>query len=161
MSSLALKFNFIILAVSMLLTACTTTTRPSEPSSVMTSQATNAKYIDKAAKALYLLGSFNLWHHQAEYQLIATSPKTYAASARLTKGQNYEFMFAAKDSSQPYANCGHQGKDTLELNQRAKASCNNVVLENFVFIPPHSAVYEFFIEMHSLNHPMVYIKRAY
>ena len=123
--------------------------------------ATTQAQIEQTAQQLYLRGSFNLWDYQNEYKLFQIDPNTYSAAATLTQGQRYEFLFSAKDASQPNSNCGHKKSAQIPLNVKVKASCNDIVLESFVFIPPSDGTYEFFIEMHTINRPLVYIKKAF
>ena len=158
----------IILQASILLVmifGCTTTnnktTNLDNQNRNKTSTHTAQAQIEQVAQQLYLRGSFNLWDYQNEYKLFQVNPNTYSAAATLTKGQRYEFLFSAKDASQPNSNCGHKKSESIKLNVKVKASCNNIVLESLVFIPPSDGTYEFFIEMHTINRPLVYIKKAF
>jgi len=137
------------------------TNRGSNPTNASSAQNNSQQHIEKIAERLYLRGSFNLWGYHKQYQLLQIEPRTFAASAQLVKGQHYEFMFSAKDASKKNANCGYKKQQLLKSNQKYSANCNNVVLENFVFIPNESGVYEFFLELASINNPIVYIKKAY
>ena len=141
---------------------CTNTNNtPTQANNSPTSNQDLKKQIEQTAGQLYLRGSFNLWDYQNEYKLFKVNPNTYSAAATLIKGQQYEFLFSAKDASKPNSNCGHSKKAQIPLNQKVTASCNNIVLESFIFIPPNDGTYEFFIEMHTINRPLVYIKRAF
>lgn len=140
---------------------CTNTKNKATTSNNPTSNKNLQAQIEQTAQRLYLRGSFNLWDYQNEYKLFQINPNTYSAAATLTQGQRYEFLFSAKDASKPNSNCGHSKRAQIPLNVKVKASCNNIVLESFVFIPPSDGTYEFFIEMHTINRPLVYIKKAF
>ena len=151
----------IITLIAIALSACSSTDKQPTSTNSSTKIANNQAQIKQTAQQLYLRGSFNLWDYQNEYKLFEINPNTYSAAAILTKGQRYEFLFSAKDASKPNSNCGHTEKAQIPLNQKVTASCNNIVLESFVFIPPNDGTYEFFIEMHTINRPLVYIKKAF
>lgn len=153
----AIVITLIVIALS----ACSSTDKQPTKTNSSTVSANNQALIKQTAQQLYLRGSFNLWDYQNEYKLFEINPNTYSAAATLTKDQRYEFLFSAKDASQPNSNCGHVKKAEIPLNVKVTASCNNIVLESFVFIPPNDGTYEFFIEMHTINRPLVYIKKAF
>ena len=153
----AIVITLIVIALS----ACSSTDKQASNTTSSTAITNSQSLIEQTAQQLYLRGSFNLWDYQNEYKLFQITPNTYSAAATLTKNQRYEFLFSAKDASKPNSNCGHVKKAEIPLNVKVKASCNNIVLESFVFIPPSDGTYEFFIEMHTINRPLVYIKKAF
>lgn len=111
---------------------------------------------------LYLRGTFSLWGYQEQYQLQKIEHRLYAAAAKLQKGQSYEFMFSGKDASK--ANCGYLKKEPdqlLKVGKTVTASCRDVVLQNFIFKPVVSGMYEFFIDFNQARQPKVYVKKAY
>jgi hypothetical protein len=117
----------------------------------------------KQAKKMYLRGTFNLWGFETQYQLQQVRRNIYSAAATLVKKQTYGFMFSAKDSSKKYANCGYfDSKDeVITLRENVRASCNDIVLQNFKFTPNSNGVYEFFINLTNRDKPRVYLKKAY
>lgn len=159
---MALKYLLSLFFVVVIAGCNSQSTQPVQQSTINATPRINSQqYIEQTATQLFLRGSFNLWDYHSEYQLLQVHGRTFAASATLTKGKRYEFMFSAKDASQPYSNCGYQKQQLIVSNQKYHATCNNIVQENFIFIPNHSGVYEFFLQLESINHPMVYIKKAY
>ena len=161
MGYLRIAILWLILSLMVAIYGCTNTNNKTAHSSKPTNTVNHPANIEHIASQLYLRGSFNLWDYQSEYKLFKVAANTFAAAAQLTKGQRYEFLFSAKDASKPNSNCGYTKHAQIALNVKVKASCNNIVLQSFVFIPPKSATYEFFIEMTSINNPLVYVKKAY
>ncbi len=156
---------FVLFITICLLAGCgSTPTNPqAQTKTVLQINADKRAAYAKRIKQLYLRGTFTRWGYDEQFKLIKVGQYSYAAAAQLSKNKHYEFMFSAKDASRAYANCGYlQAKDQLmTLNKKVKASCTDVVLQNFTFSPTQSATYEFFIDFANIDIPRVYIQKAF
>jgi hypothetical protein len=112
---------------------------------------------------LYLRGSFSHWASEEAYKLESINPGVYATAASLQQGETVEFMFSGKNSAKKGANCGYLNRkdQIIALNRKVKASCDHIVLENFIFIPPATGVFEFFIDFSQYHAPQVYLRQVY
>lgn len=119
--------------------------------------------VEKGAEQLYLRGTFTMWGYKEEYKLQKVRRQVFSAAAQLQAGQNYEFMFSAKDASKDNANCGYADakQKLIKVGSQATAKCSGVVLQNFIFKPSYYGVYEFFLDFSRQDKPIVYVEKAY
>jgi hypothetical protein len=147
----------ILLLCTSVLFACGSTPK-SQPTPVSKPTPTS-----KPRPTLYLKGDFNQWEVKPNYQLERVSPAVYAAPANLQQDKTYEFLFAARDPSQPGGNCGYRQLEyqTLKLNERTHARCTGIVFESFKFTPSATGVFEFFVDFVNAELPVVYVRRVF
>ncbi len=155
----------LLIALSIVLSGCNSTShtpaRP-QPSASEKAEEQAPTLSISAIEQMYLRGSFSLWNYQSQYQLQRVGNRRYSAAAELSEGKVYEFMFSGKDASK--ANCGYQDKTKdqwLKVGKTSSARCQGVVLQNFIFKPVVSGVYEFFLDFTNAKKPTVYVKKAY
>lgn len=166
-----MKLNWMAVTIPFILVACSNSNGKNnrQPTTnnanLITSEHAKIKRaaMAKMMTKLYLRGSFSLWDYEPRYKLNRIDDKLYAAAVQLEQNQTVELMFSAIDASQAYANCGYLNSEhyTLMLGRTVKASCSDIVLQNFQFKPPQTATYEFFIQFHPVNAPKVYVKKAF
>ncbi|MFT4924891.1 MAG: hypothetical protein ACI8WB_000981 [Phenylobacterium sp.] len=153
----AYSLILLLLCTITLINGCNSTAKSTNTSKPVSTNKTSKLH------QYYLKGSLTQWAINKDYKLERIRSKQYATAANLTKGETVQWLFSAEDASQPKGNCGYlDAKDQqLKLDKKVKASCNNIVLQNFSFTPQSTGMYEFFIDFARPSVPMVYVRRVY
>lgn len=148
---------FMMLLFTLLVTACGITAQPQNQ------HKKSHKPLSQPLPQLYLKGTMTQWAIDKSYKMEKVQRSLYSASANLQQGKTVEFMFSAKDASTLRGNCGyrHIKDQQLTADKKVKASCKQIVLQNFVFTPKQSGVFEFFIDFERLGVPLVFVHKVF